>query len=208
MKTPLANLYQMHQAKIASLNYEEAVRYIVNVFTDIWIDEYVNQCQRITNLTEIQLESFNYIYDDVDTLQQLGNTELDIECDSRLLVVFGQSIPLKRKREDSRLKGWIGPTHKFLGKEWNKGHFIAHRIGGSVDGSEINVFQQKKTLNQALSDEGKLYTKMESYCAKHLGTFCFSRPVYTDKSAIPSFLEYGVLMENKVLWVEYFNNQV
>jgi hypothetical protein len=47
---------------------------------------------------------------------------------------------------------------------------------------------------------------MERYCAAHPGTFCFSRPIYTDHTARPSEIEFGLLTTERKLWVEVFAN--
>src|ERR1035441_7538606 len=80
--------------------------------------------------------------------------------------------------------------------------FIAHSIGGAVDGVEMNVFVQRRDLNRGWSAEGKTYREMESYCSSRSGTFCFSRPIYLDGTARPSFVEFGLLKEDNKLWVE------
>ena len=47
---------------------------------------------------------------------------------------------------------------------------------------------------------------METYCYENPGTFCFSRPIYTDGSSVPRLLEFGVLKDDGNLWVEVFDN--
>ena len=106
-----------------------------------------------------------------------------------------------------RLKGWVGPTESIYGENWDKGHFIAHSIGGAVDGAEVNVFVQRRDLNRGRSQEGRRYVEMENYCKLHAGTFCFSRPIYTDPSARPTFIEYGILLNGPRFWVECFDNR-
>ncbi|HET6993246.1 MAG TPA: hypothetical protein VFJ43_18065, partial [Bacteroidia bacterium] len=94
-----------------------------------------------------------------------------------------------------------------FGKQWDKGHFIAHTIGGAIDGIEANVFVQKRDLNRGWSEEGKLFREMEKYGVIHPNTFCFNRPIYEDQSAKPSFYEYGILKDENNLWIECFDNR-
>jgi hypothetical protein len=89
----------------------------------------------------------------------------------------------------------------------DKGHFIAHSIGGAVDRLEINVFVQRRDLNRYRSVEGKRYREMEKYCAQHPGTFCFSRPIYEDETSIPALLDFGVLRDDGALWIDTFDNR-
>ena len=92
---------------------------------------------------------------------------------------------------------------------WDRGHFIAYSIGGIVDQFEFNVFIQRRSLNRGWKahERGRLYRTMENYCATNVGTFCFSRPVYCDETAKPTFLDFGILKPNGELWVESFDNQ-
>src|SRR5258708_33542122 len=79
-----------------------------------------------------------------------------------------------------------------FGREWDKGHFIAHSIGGAVDGLETNVSVQLRHLNRGWSAAGKQFRDMEQYCVLNRGTFCFW-PLYVDETARPAFVEFGVL---------------
>ena len=80
---------------------------------------------------------------------------------------------------------------------------MARSIGGGLD---VNVFLQERNLNRGWSPQGKVYRQMERYCAEQPGTFCFSRPIYTDGSSIPRWLEFGLLRTDRTLWVEVFDN--
>jgi hypothetical protein len=81
---------------------------------------------------------------------------------------------------------------------------MAHAAGGGLD---INLFHQDARLNRGWSPEGQRYRAMEKYCAGHEGTFFFSRPIYSDTSARPSELEFGILRHDITFRVELFRNQ-
>ena len=102
----------------------------------------------------------------VSPLINRGIVPEDSKNAARIVAVFGKSSPQRKKRDDYRLRGWVGPTEKIFGEKWDKGHYIAHSIGGAVDQMELNVFKQKRELNRGWSVEGKLYRKMEEYCYK------------------------------------------
>ena len=127
--------------------------------------------------------------------------------EDRLVGVLGLSAPQIRVRDDYRLKGWVGPTEKMYGREYDKGHFIAHSIGGAVDRAEMNVFVQRRDLNRGWSSEGKRYRQMEKYCVLNPGVFCFSRPLYEDITSKPASLEFGILKSSGEFWVEHFDNR-
>ncbi|MBC7947441.1 MAG: hypothetical protein H7Y42_06150, partial [Chitinophagaceae bacterium] len=100
-------------------------------------------------------------------------------------------------------QGWVGQTEKYLGANTDKGHFMAHTIGG---GLEVNIFAQCRDINRGWSKRGKVYRSMEKHCAKNAGTFCFNRPIYSEDTNRPCMIEFGVLMEDGKLWVEKFDN--
>lgn len=128
-------------------------------------------------------------------------------ADGRLIVVCGRSRPTPRKRDDYRLKGWVGKLQQSPDIKLDKGHFIGHSLGGAVDGVEVNVFIQRRDLNRGWSEAGKLYRKMEAYCVRHPNTFCFSRPMYASNLYGPSFLDFGILTSDGRLWVNRFDNR-
>jgi len=70
----------------------------------------------------------------------------------------------------------------------------------------VNLFPQRPELNRGLSAAGKQYRQMETYAAKHPGTFVFSRLLYADATWVPVSLEYGILLPEAKLWVEQFAN--
>lgn len=193
--------------EVNQLSYEEVVVHLIRTLPSIWIEAYKKDCNHLTDICIITHGTFEFIYDDVDSLKVKGIVPEDSKNASRIVAILGKSLPMKKNRDDYRLRGWVGPTEKIYGRNWDKGHFIAHSIGGAVDQMELNVFKQKRELNRGWSLEGKLYRKMEEYCFRNSGTFCFNRPIYTDQSDKPSFLEFGILKPNKELWVELFNNQ-
>jgi hypothetical protein len=169
-------------------------------------DAYKEMTRRQTDIVRVRYNTFEYIYDHYPELQPNQTPLPDAKIEPRLVGVLGYSSPQTTKRDDYRLKGWVGPTEKFFGRLWDKGHFIAHSIGGAVDGAEINVFIQKRSLNRGWSNEGKRYRQMEKFCATNPRTFCFSRPIYIDQTAKPAFVEFGILKSQKHLWVECFDN--
>jgi hypothetical protein len=102
-----------------------------------WRDTYLEMTQRATEIVRMQRGSFEYIYDDYATLEAIGAVPPIPDDEARLVGVLGQSEPKTECRDDSRLRGWVGPTQKMFWREWDKGHFIAHSIGGAVGGSSM-----------------------------------------------------------------------
>lgn len=186
---------------------EELITFLLDELPYLWLDDYLAMTPRQTAIERFPHGGFEYIYDDYATLENTGAVPYSQFEEARLVAAIGRSEPQQRKRDDSRLRGWVGPTQVVFGQEWDKGHYIAHSIGGAVDGLEANVFQQRRDLNRGWSVEGKMFRTMENYCAAHRGTLCFHRPQYSDGKALPTILEFGVLLlPERKLWVERFTN--
>jgi hypothetical protein len=172
-----------------------------------WYDEYSRMTPgRQLNVSVITRGTFDYLFDEQDTLIAAGVVSPEPNTESRLVAVLGFSAPDLRRRDDARLRKWLGATNSTFGKAWDKGHFIAHSIGGAVAGSELNVFIQRRDLNRGWSPAGRRYRALETYCAAHPDVLCWSRPIYTDGSAMPLQIEFGVLKADDQLWVDTFEN--
>lgn len=185
------------------------IAYLSEELPYLWRDAYLAMTPRATRIDRIRSGTFEYLYDDLATLEALGEVPYSPTAEARLVGVLGISspVPRPRARDDRRLRGFIGPTNSEFGLEWDKGHFMAHELGGSVSGMEANVFIQRRSLNRGWSAEGKIYRAMERYCHEHAGTFCFSRPFYGDETSKPSFVEFGILRAANDLWVHLFDNR-
>lgn len=185
---------------------EAKIAFFLEELAHRWRDEYQQLSQRPVSLVRIRHNSFEYIYDNYSYLEATGSIPYSL-IEDRLVAVLGLSAPQAVPRDDYRLRGWVGPTEKTYGGLCDKGHFIAHSLGGAVDRLELNVFVQRRDLNRGWSAEGKRYRAMEKYCLTHPGTFCFGRPLYQDQTSRPAFLEFGLLKETAEFWVETFDNR-
>lgn len=187
-------------AKSSSAELREHLR---DELTHLWFEAYRQMTRRPTNVVTFTHGSFDYLYDDYATLEAAGVVRVDETSESRLVAAVGLSQPTRvsRRHDDGRLRGWVGPTSGTFGAGWDKGHFIAHSIGGAVDGLEANVFLQRSHVNRGA------YRAMERYCAAHPGVLCFSRPLYSDSSSRPTQVEFGVLRPEWSWWIQVFDNQ-
>ncbi|MFA9388756.1 MAG: hypothetical protein ACERKD_03060 [Prolixibacteraceae bacterium] len=199
--------YEKLLNSIGHLSYSELVQELERNLPFLWTDFYESQSERLCNIFVIRRGGFEYLFDEIDSFIAQGILPDEANLSSRIVAAYGKSAPKISKRDDYRLRGWVGPTEKIFGKDWDKGHFIAHSIGGAVEGTELNVFKQKRELNRGWSEEGKLFRKMEEFCFQNPGTFCYNRPLYNDQSDCPSVIEFGLLKPNNELWVEFFDNQ-
>lgn len=186
----------------------EMIDFWADNLPDLCCDVYRARVTRETAIVSLQFGTFTYIFDSFQSpTERYDRNDLDWD-DARLVVAFGRSTPIERSRshDDYRLKGWVGKTNTALGKEWDKGHFIAHTLGGAVDHFEANIFVQRRDCNRGWSEEGRLYRKMEKYCATHPGTFCFSRPFYERGLFFVARYDFGLLKSDGELWVNRFDN--
>lgn len=199
--------YQQFLQGVGNSSSEVIISFLMQELPYVWRDKYVETTTPPTNIICFQYGSFQYVYDDYASLEATGAVPYNPNREARLVAAFGISAPHKKKRDDYRLKNWVGSTETMFGSRWDKAHFIAHSIGGAVDGMEANVFVQRRDTNRGWSPDGRRFRKMEQYCATNASTFCFSRPLYNDLMAKPAFVEFGILKLNGELWVECFDNR-
>ncbi len=195
-------------ASAGLLEIQDLTKYLSQELPVAWREAYERMTDRPTEICLVTSASFEYMFDDYSTLEARGTVPRDPSQESRLIAAFGRSNPRPRTRDDSRLRGWVGRTEATFGREWDKGHFIGHSIGGAVDGVEANVFVQSRELNRGWSDQGKRFRAMEAHCCHNPGTFCFSRPIYDDGLSRPAVIEVGLLNVDGSIWVERFDNRV
>jgi hypothetical protein len=169
----------------------------------VWSEIYLAVTARPTNLTSFRVGTFEYICDLYRELEAFGEIAFDQTIENRVIAVFGTSAFADAQRASGRADA-NSAVASMLTTERDNGHFMAHSIGGSRD---LNVFSQERRLNRGWSPEGKVFRRMERYCSALPGTFCFARPIYTDGSSVPRWLEFGLLKEDRTLWVEVFDNQ-
>lgn len=185
---------------------DDAISYLLEELPQAWFEAYCNMTPRKTNVCRFPLGSFEYLFDDLATLEAMSEVPSSADNESRVVAAIGICKTQSLKRDDYRLKGWVGPTEKRFGKEWDKGHFIAHSIGGAVDQWEVNVFQQRRVLNRGWAG-AKRYREMETFCAANPGVLCFSRPIYFTGLSLPCIIEFGVLRPDGSWWIEQFDNR-
>lgn len=195
--------YKRLISEAPSSDIESVIMFLLEELPYEWRDKYLEMTPHVTNICRYYFNDFEYTYDDYSQLEATGVVPHSPTIESRVVGVLGRSSPASEPRDASRLKGWVGSTEKYLGKNTDKGHFIAHTIGG---GLEVNIFAQRRDINRGWSQRGKVYRSMEKYCFLHPRTFCFSRPIYSDCSSRPCMIEFGVLMDSGTLWVESFEN--
>jgi hypothetical protein len=197
MKRELEIDYARGMSSLSQTPLTAIIQVIREEMPAAWLARYHLMCEGPTNVLEIKLRAFTYLYDFCSELVDVGQLPQGARED-RAVVAYGISTSTEEKRDGSRTRGFPGSDSR-----GDRGHLVAHAAGGGLD---INVFHQDVYLNRGWSVEGKRYRAMEKYCAENTGTFFFSRLIYADGSARPSEIEFGVLRSNGTLWIEAFEN--
>jgi hypothetical protein len=195
--------YQSFLANSESLDVIALIAFLREELPFCWIEDYKQATPRETSILRVELGSFVYDYDFVTELVKKGVLGSEVVREDRLVAGYGVSNTNVDRRDLSRMRGWVGPTEQYLGTDRDKGHVFGRALGG---GLEINLFSQKRSLNRYRSAEGRIFRSMEKHCAAHPGTFCFFRPFYQDQTSRPVSFEFGILLPDKKLWVEEFEN--
>ena len=166
-----------------------------------WQNRYHLMTDRPSEILVFAYGTFDYICDVYQQSDPYDATSGELPVEARLVAAIGISSPKRTRRDDSRRRGLAVSAMPGPDAMWDRGHYIGHAIGGTVDGNEANVFLQLRSVNRGR------YRAMESYCRDNIGVVCFSRPIYADTSAHPTRIEFGVLRTDGELWVENFPNR-
>lgn len=195
--------YRRLQRAASAASVWELIAHLRLRFPAQWQRVYRATVSHAPNITRVEYGTFDYICDSYSSMEALGEVAFDQRVRDRVVAVLGISLPMRGRRRGSMPKGWVEHPEEIDSSGRDKGHFIAHAIGGGLD---MNVFSQARDLNRGLSEQGKVYRLMERYCYENAGTFCFSRPVYEDATSVPRWLEFGLLRDDGRLWFEVFEN--
>ena len=191
--------YDNIASQLIETEYSAKAAKLMSVLPDLWHNKYKAMVEGDTYIHQMNRD-FSFMFD----VQSQNPYQTDDDfIEDRVVVFFGLSKTSEVKRDASRMSGYLRNVFNWTDKDTDKGHFIGHSMGGGVD---ENLFAQKKQINRGQSVRGKVYRAMETYCATHQGTFCFSRPIYCDFSTRPFVLEYGLLKHDGTLWIEQFDN--
>ena len=185
----------------AQASGEEVTTFLREELPYCWKDRYLLMTERPTEILVFSYETFDYIFDAYQQQVPYDPEAGKLPIEARLVAAIGVSNPKRTKRDDGRLRGLTVSAMPGPDGKWDRGHYIGHSIGGTVDGNEANVFPQLRSINRGR------YRTMESYCRKNAGVTCFSRPIYADTSAHPTQIEFGVLKTDGSLWVEVLPNR-
>lgn len=173
-----------------------------------WVDEYIQESHEIYGEITCQgfFGGFQFVIDMTNDWVEPEFPRCNLP-DTRVVVGFGLSTTPADKANRTTMRSYWRHTplmYERFGCRYNKGHLIAHSMGGPID---VNLFPQIEHINLGRSEKGKKFRSMEKYIAAHPGTFVFARLVYHDFSDCPHELEYGYCDETMLPVVETFPNR-
>jgi hypothetical protein len=163
-----------------------------------WTAEYDALTPWAPEIVEIELGTFVYLFDAAPTLSDAPSGG-----DDRVVVVWGRSSAPTTRRDRSRLAGFIPVPGSWSGRGRDRGHLVAHALGGGLD---VNLVPQSSALNRGRSEEGRRWRALEREAAASPGMPVFVRPIYTDATWSPTEFEYG-LVRGGGLQVERLQNR-
>jgi hypothetical protein len=108
-----------------------------------WQQVYTAAASHTPNIVHVEYGTFDYICDSYSGMEALGEVAIDQTVRDRVIGVLGISLPMRRRRRSSLPDGWVEHPEEADSSGRDKGHFIAHAIGGGLD---MNVFSQARDL--------------------------------------------------------------
>lgn len=126
-----------------------------------------------------------------------GNPQAD-----RTVLAVAHPEPPTAERDAGYQRGYPLPDN-LGGRPVDRGHFVPYSSGGLFG---PNLFVQDRALNRGWSSDGRDYRQLERAAVTDTATTLFVRPLYTDDSDIPEFLDLGVVVGSD-LKVQRFRNR-
>jgi hypothetical protein len=176
---------------------------LAETLPDLWRRAYRKMAQSPTNLRRFSDHGFELMFDHASQLVARGVLSEERMIEDRIVVAFGRSGNGVARHNGHGNGGLLGPCAQAFGGRFHSEHPMGRALGG---GPDIGLFPLRRDVAREWSADGRAYRAMERYCAERPGTFCFSRPIYTDRSWIPQAIEYGLLRDDGRLWVRLVDN--
>src|SRR6185436_3778726 len=130
---------------LSSASPEVIIRAIQEEMPHAWILRYHRMCDGPTNVLQIPLQTFSYLFDFCTELIDAGELSPGARED-RAVAAYGLAHSATSRRDASRIRGFPGSDER-----GDRGHLVAHAAGGGLD---LNVFHQNAYLNRGWSPEG------------------------------------------------------
>jgi len=174
-----------------SLHYDELVKNLRSTLTPLWQRAYRKMAQSPTSIHPFSQHGFDFLFDRASELRSKGVVSGDKAVEDRIIVAYGRST--ETATENGCNKHLLGAAGKQFGEKPERSYLPGGVLGGSFDDRER-------------SSDCREYRAMKKYCCEHVGTFCFTRLIYTSRSWRPTAIEHGLLKDDGTFWVRTFKN--
>jgi hypothetical protein len=175
----------------------DAARRFGAAISALWSEQYAAMTPWTPDVVEIELGSLTYLFD-------LAPSQGDRDgATDRVVGVWGRPTRPAGLRDTGRQRGFIPNPPGWSGAGYDRGHFVAHSLGGGMD---INLFPQERQLNRGSSAAGRRWRALERRAARAENATLFVRPTYTDPTWTPTRLDFGIVIHGEVD-AETFDNR-
>ena len=174
--------------------YRDQITKILPKMIHLWKQSYCKMGNPRPYIMGFSFDTYEVLYDQIEEYpDDEADTLADGYIEERTIVAYGYSSKPQFERGINDINMRVDDQRKWADKETDRGHFIAHAIGGNI---WVNIFPQRRDVNRGASEAGKRYKSMEKYLLNNEGIFCFSRPIYFDFYNLPYLIEYGYIDRN------------
>lgn len=122
--------------------------------------------------------------------------------EARTVAAWGRVPEQVAARDATRQRGYP-MSRRWADAGYERGHLVARAAGGGLD---VNLFAQAWQVNQGRSAEGKEFRRLERLAAANPGALVMTRLIYTDDTAVPTFVHLLVAVVGQSVQQGLFTN--
>lgn len=186
-----------------SYDYEELIEYLLESLPPLWQKAYRKMAQSPTSIHQFSQNGFEFLFDRASELHARGIVSGERAVEDRIIVAYGRSAAVTRQSGNGAKRNLLGSAAARFGDKTERPYLPGEFLGSELD---ISLYPQYRDLDHERSADSRAYRAMKKYCSEHLGTFCFSRLIYTSRSWCPAAIEHGLLRTDSTFWVRKFKN--
>ena len=187
----------------SSLSYDELVQHLLEVLPPLWQKSYRKMAQSPTSIHHFTHRGYEFLFDRASELHARGVIPGERAVEDRIIVAYGRSTASTKRNGNGTKMSLLGSAAARFGEGSERSYLPGGVLGGTFD---ISLYPQYRNLDDERSSDSRVYRAMKKYCSEHLGTFCFSRLIYTSRSWRPTAIEHGLLRTDSTFWVRKFKN--
>lgn len=185
-------------------HYEELIEHLLESLPPLWQKAYRKMAQSPTSIHRFSQNGFEFLFDRASELHARGIVSGERAVEDRIIVAYGRSTAVTGRKGNGTKRNLLGSAAARFGDKTERPYLPGEFLGGELD---ISLYPQYRNLDHERSADSRVYRAMKKYCSEHLGTFCFSRLIYTSRSWRPAAIEHGLLRRDGTFWVRKFKNE-